>query len=332
MTKIILFYPILELPFKEPLGKVVKSSISPLRIYWKEFIELFDEFFNYDTSFDYSRVILPNWEITPELVDSYKADIVILPHREKNTLRIKSKALFFMQTVIPNYFTISPNGWGGNYHAKFEIDAADNFIDHILWRKLQKRISNNESKFEQPEKQIDRAGYELFVCQIPHDQTILLHSKYSVEECLEACIERSNKFKSKLVVKGHPINPGSMRALIEITRKGKYSVYVDNVNIHSALRNSTSVFTVNSGVGIEAILHEKPIYMFGESEYSPVVNRIQPIDCLNSSIQNESSLVITDYMKFITWFFKREAIDVNCADKYDFFTKIKKQISSICNL
>ena len=88
--------------------------------------------------------------------------------------------------------------------------------------------------------------------------------------------------------------PDNIRRKIKILSHVKYN--------HSLIKQSESVFLVNSGVGFEALLHEKPVYCYGQVEYDCVINKVKclEIDYLMQTYNTEVS--VTNYKKFINRF------------------------------
>ena len=66
------------------------------------------------------------------------------------------------------------------------------------------------------------------------------------------------------------VNPGSMAPLRAIVERYNNAFWVDNCSIHDLMERCVSLYTINSGVGFEALLHEKPVVRFGQSEYDSV--------------------------------------------------------------
>jgi capsule polysaccharide modification protein KpsS len=140
-------------------------------------------------------------------------------------------------------------------------------------RRLRKRIERNVSNFAQPPQGgLPVEGpYSLFVCQVPHDEAILFHSDVSVEQALCAVLSYAQHHGLNLVVKGHPANPKSMQPLREKAEASPCATWVDNISIHSCLARAEKVYLVNSGVGFEALLHDRSVVRFGRAEYDCVV-------------------------------------------------------------
>ena len=78
-----------------------------------------------------------------------------------------------------------------------------------------------------------------------------------------------------LVVKRHP-RCGSTevaKALADGVKANDFQL--SDASIHDLISRSCAVCVVNSSVGAEALLHGKPVYVFGESEYQHICYRIR---------------------------------------------------------
>ncbi len=171
--------------------------------------------------------------------------------------------------------------------------------DWKLFGELQARIANNVSLFDQPEqREVGEPGYLLFVCQLPHDETIQFHSDVRVETALATVLAYAEATRQRVVVKGHPVNRGAMGPLREATKACRAAIWAETASIHSCLAGASTVYLVNSGVGFEAMLHDKPIVRFGEAEYSNVVPKAEPtVESLAALAGRRHSLA--DYVGFL---------------------------------
>lgn len=297
---ILFLYPRLDCSFKEgPIPFHPGPPNHPIRLHWKRFIEsTIHKLMNDGHHVDIIHA--PLWKMPYDAIKQYesKYDVIYVPHKEKHNYPL-SNALFYMQTVIPRYFTVDSKGWGAHLsYLPLDLNEDNEDVFDILREEQEMNIS----KFEQPKTVLDVDGdFILFVCQIPHDETIKYHSNVGVEDALIKTLEWAQKNEKNVVVKGHPVNPASMQRLIEITMHFKQT-YVDDVSLLSCLKKCESVFLVNSGVGFEAILQGKPIFQFGNSEYEQVVNKVQ------KNIEYNLDVDLNKYRKFINAFFAK-AID-----------------------
>ena len=307
-----IYMPRLDVPFKKSNVPKERSPISDLRQHWKEFVNKLATF--HLNNGDNTRILeLPLWQITEELVskESLHAHRIYIPHKMKANWYLDERVQFYMQMVIPNIFSIDSLGWCASA-SNWPISIRENSHTSIF-DVLAARASHNISKFKQPNiKSIDLPErFILFPCQLPHDETIRFHSDVSVEQALSAVIEGIQQFQScSLIIKGHPANPIAMKSLYNIYLKYKQNwpsginsqlLWIDNVSIHSLIKKSQAVFTVNSGVGLESILHFKKVYTFGFADYSSISTKIiygGNLENAKKAVQAELKLLFennTDY-------------------------------------
>lgn len=284
---VIVLYPRLDVPFKKFDGTVpdARGAIEPIRVHWQRFIEqvVREHIRRGDTVIEIER---PLWQFTPEFLGEIVKDtdtpyLVYIPHHTEKTFPINLPNVsprYYMQTVFPHCFTVDPKGWGPSMSSyPFEVSPDLLDISDMMHRlaPFYARIQRNVSKF--PQSWSNRthfpSSYDLFVCQIPHDQSIQLHSKVSVEAALKTTLEWARENGRHILVRGHVINPGSMEKLRALTHDyPEVSTWEDGYtcSIHEVIARAESVITVNSGAGIEAILHNKPVVAFGRAEYDTV--------------------------------------------------------------
>lgn len=204
-------------------------------------------------------------------------DRVYFPHKLKHQFPIGDNAVFYKNAPLADYFTVDANGWGASLSFLPPPRLAGPDAD-ALFERLRVRIANNESIFEQPQASAApvESAYDLFVCQVPHDETIRFHSNVSVEQALSVVLEYAQHTKRIVVVKGHPANPGSMAPLKALTQTCAMAKWVDDISIHTCMAGADKVFLVNSGSGMEALLHRKPVIRFGRAEYDSVTPQSAP--------------------------------------------------------
>lgn len=273
--KIILFKPNLGQPFKKTdnPGFNDETNLPPIRKHWQRFMKMLAEHLN-EEGYHLTVIQGPLWKLEEEahrVIDDRKPDAVLFPHRTASQLwSAKTQWYYFMQSVFPWIFTIDSQGWGGS-HSLYPFNALAGQTNQPLWDAFQEYINENSSKFEQPESDKNTTtfpkNYVLFLCQLPHDETISMHSDVSVESALSNLLQWAFARDINVVVKGHPINPSSMQRLKTITAMHNHAMWVDNVSVHDTIKGATQVYTVNSGAGFESLLHQKPVVTFGKTEY-----------------------------------------------------------------
>ena len=287
MKKVLLLAPRLDVMFKKSAVPLVlkntfeNSPIPPIRQHWRNFIERVISEYSNRTDVSFKVLELPLWQFTPELVNELKPDIVFVPHKEAHSFPVENcEVYYYMQTAFPWMFSVDRKGWGAgsSKYPFYNGNISESWRDGIeIFRMLQNRMNDNQSKFDQPAwlKNINLPDrYAFFPCQIPHDETIKFHSNVTVEEALERTCIATQEIGMNLVVKGHPVNPGSMQSLKDIAKKYTHVIWYDDVSIHQLMEAASCTVTVNSGVGFESLLHQIPVVTFGRSEYDCVTYKV----------------------------------------------------------
>ena len=298
MSKVAILFPRLDVTFKEGPVPEGRGAIPPIRVHWQNVGDRILQ--AHRKKGDWVQYIeKPLWQFTPEFVESLDADIVYIPHKSTDTFPVKGKEVrYYMQSVFPFQFYIDSKGFaGGASRYPFDFDKDREIAPGSFYAQMQARALTGESKFEQPpisEITIKSdAPYVLFLCQIPHDETIKYHSDVSVWDALDATLKATKELNMPLVVKGHPVNPGSMAPLHSLCKLYKHVYWFDNINIHDLIPQAHAVVVVNSGTGMETLLHKRPIVTFGRCEYDCVSNKATAdniVDVLRSPVFNEKEV------------------------------------------
>ncbi len=291
--KIVILKPRLDVTFKY-FGPVAseRKAIEPIRLYWKNFIDLIKV--EHEKNNETVEVIeKPLWEFNVDFVKKLNFTAIYIPHHSIDTFDKKKEltgALYYMQMVFPWLFQVDPLGWCASA-SKWPIKPLKKSNGEIF-KKYQKFAFSGLSKFDQPARknfEFDNS-FILFLCQITNDETIKLHSEISVKDALVKTLDFAKTKKIQIIVKPHPLNRESMKPLGRIVldriNNGENILWARNINIHDLLSNCEAVFTVNSGAGMEAILHNKPVFCYGRSDYASVSHYILK-DEINWSERNK---------------------------------------------
>ena len=316
--RVLILKPRLDLPFKKFAAAISDTNLPEIRTYWEKFVNSLTKAYQEkgDTVF---VVEAPRWQFSNGLVKRYQADVVYVPHTEEDRFRGGKSCVYYMQSVFPELFTIDRRGWGGGADfAQIQqyLQPGAGGIDDSIFEKYKKRIHTNQSKFAQPDNDVKMDfGKFIFVpLQLPHDETIKYHSNITVPEFVESLCRWSSRSLVPIVFKGHPANIQSMEPLVKIINKYPTSQshikYVTDISIHKLIEASSAVYLINSGVGMEAMLHVKPIVSFGRSEYQNYVHN-GTIDDLDSAWRHVQKTTVegleSDYRLFFDWYVNRIA-------------------------
>lgn len=152
-----------------------------------------------------------------------------------------------------------------------------------------------------------------FPMQIPHDQSIKYFSDYSIDEVLEALVAWAERAGVVLNIKPHPANLALTSAYQSRFPENTW-VRWRSEGIHDLISEVDAVFTINSGVGMEAMFHCKPVITFGRAEYDCVTIRTTPVD-IDSAWEACRRDVAADreqqYRAFFDWFAQDYAVDLS---------------------
>ncbi|NJM37443.1 MAG: hypothetical protein HC845_06020 [Akkermansiaceae bacterium] len=132
----------------------------------------------------------------------------------------------------------------------------------------QQYVVNNVSKYKQSSETAPITEPYVFVAlQISTDVVSRL-AWISGIEMLQIVAEYYRSSGTRVVVKRHPYC-GSMsmqKCLDELEENG--SIIRASGSIHQLISSAKLVLTVNSGVGLEALIHNKPVIVSGRCDYS----------------------------------------------------------------
>ncbi|EJM65082.1 capsule polysaccharide export protein [Pseudomonas sp. GM50] len=344
LTKRIAFYiPRLDLPWKRSsvvssLPKPLTDDVIELRLYWKEFaLRLASALERAGLSVDIFE--LPNWEINRERVEADGSALALIPHRCHIDFEDgKTPVLFYMQEFFRWAFVVNDRGWSAA-SSIYPVILNDIYADGQAFDRYRRQLLEGTlpSKFGQRDSKtklqllvdglIPRAtnsygqlinvprDYIFFPLQIPTDQSIQYFSDLAELDVVEALVAWARKNGVAIVLKPHPANMKSMKSF-ESLADGE-TVFYSDANIQDLINHSLAVYTINSGVGFEALLQLKPVVTFGRVEY----------DCVsfNANLNNLDEAwgyirgcsvpeLELKYSKFVNWFLECYAVDMSNSD------------------
>jgi len=151
-------------------------------------------------------------------------------------------------------------------------------------------LTSNTSKYQQPDDfENIPAPYVFVPLQITTDVVAEL-AYLDALTMLRVVTEFFAETPVKVVVKRHPYCRSITieRELASLARQNR--VVVARGSIHSLLGNCRAVITVNSGVGLEALLHGKPVIVTGGCDYAQAATVCRDIDSLRQVLGNLDAL------------------------------------------
>jgi len=290
------------------------------------------------------QVIINRWDIGPARIDATGADVVFVPHSTRRQLGpTRTPVMFYMQVMQRWLFTADPAGWGGatTRYPCLDYDSGD--PDSGVWDIYRQRlVDNNKSKFDQPatstRESLIAAGlipdepFIFFPCQIPHDESLTLFSDISEIDLVRALGQWSRARRVPIVFKEHPAN---RRAMAPLREAAGPDVFWSEASVHDLIREAAAVYTLNSGVGFEALVHRTPVVTFARAEYDVVAEEgdITRLDAIWTSCRNwNNDKGMLARRQFLDWYCRSYAIDLEAgpATLQQRLNMLVKEAESLC--
>lgn len=218
----------------------------------------------------------------------------------------------YKESYLPGYVTFDTQGFSG-WHSlcqkdiKVELSQIDETKAKIFYKKIFKKyVKGNCSKYTQSETSFDFPKQFLFFpLQLSNDVVASL-AFFTQEEVLSKLADSLKNTSVKLLVKRHPkCEDRDLEKLLKQMQINNEIILYEG-SVHDAISRCKSVITANSGVGFEALLHLKPIYSFGKSEYIECTSTIHNLDEL--TILKPYKVNKTQIKKFLYYYLKRECL------------------------
>lgn len=196
-------------------------------------------------------------------------------------------------SALPRYWFFDSCGYSGwsqiardrelqEEAACFDLGRARAFIEGYR----EEIAKNNVSKFRQSDGPLedDVAGLSDFIfypMQVDNDR-VLTHLPWEQSDVLRRLIELAGRFGRPVVIKRHPLCASDAIATWLETAAGAPNVHRSEGSIHRLIERSSCVLVANSGVGLEALLHGRPVYAMARSEYRHIANPISDLGALDA--------------------------------------------------
>lgn len=340
-SRVALYIPRLDLPWKR--GAIVNApppipsdDTIDLRLYWKAFtLRLANSIQRAGMPVDIIEI--PGWEIDRKRIEENSSALALIPHRCKLDFEEgPTPVMFYMQEFFRWVFVVNDQGWSAAssiYPVNLQSlqPATPGAYDHYR-RCLQD--GSMGSKFSQPTSKskdellseglipasVDSQGqktghprpYIFFPLQIPTDQSIRYFSDISEEAVIAALVAWARARDVALVLKPHPAN---MKSMVPFEQYADgVTVFYSNASVHDLIQHASGVYTINSGVGFEALLQAKPVITFGRVEYDCVTFNAT-LDNLDQawefSLNTSKAELEARYRRFVDWFLGNYALDMS---------------------
>lgn len=239
---------------------------------------------------------------------------------ENNVVRMKEAA-------ITPLFSMEFSGYSGwsdislnfdEYREK--VSALDeNEVEKILDEWKLKFIEKNESKYPQSDEALpDSANDFVFYPMQVQNDPVAIHSHYDGVRLLLDAADVAREKQVYLFVKRHPFCQSfAVEETITLLTQSNPWVVRTNSNIHHLIRESRSVITINSGVGIEALIDGASVFCAGKCEWQQCSNIIEDKKDLEKAFSDNPDKMNTEQKKLLAFLLTDYWIDPNKTSRLD---------------
>jgi len=187
------------------------------------------------------------------------------------------------ETPLPHFYSFDRLGFSGWSESAVFVEQYREIIentrspDALMYCEGLRHwlVSNNLSKYAQPpDAAMLPDDFVFFPLQVRSD-IVARFCRIDPLLVLQEAAKLAKQLKMPLVVKRHPYCESRLTraALAWATAGNPYCIQSD-ASVSRLLAGARSVIVANSGVGLEALVHRKPVHAFASSEYALATRRI----------------------------------------------------------
>lgn len=197
------------------------------------------------------------------------------------------QTLFFENGALPD--TTAMDFYGLNATATIPKDESF-YKNYTSSKTLNKNLLTRKEEKKRIKQDFDLPQEFIFVpFQVAYDTQIIYHSPWidTMEQLFYMMDKIASQLKINIIFKEHPSDKKSnYSTLHEIASKNQYINFANGVETPELIKKAKAIVTINSSVGIEALLFEKKVITLGEAFYA-----IEPIT-KNASNEKELNDII----------------------------------------
>jgi len=241
---------------------------------------------------------------------------------------LPSKLNLFLKPTVPtkDYATLDILGYGPFSSIAYQKPDFENYnsskVEHFFDTKVVEWITAKENKwgnyYKPSDIEVEFENYYLVLGQCVGDEVVKRYDFGNYVEKLEGIVRELARIDTRtIVVKLHPYMDGEFASnnnfskavgerLAKIDKKVK--IFIGKVNIHDFLEKAYCVVLANSGSGIEAMMHHKPIISWGYPEYHWVTYDLRHLSDLIRAINVKGWFNSEKQDKWLYWYLEKYCI------------------------
>jgi len=206
-----------------------------------------------------------------------------------------------------------------------KLDADD--VERFFVGERATVLAGNVSKYAQrelgtPLRLPERYVFVALQTSVDHVQTL---AHVPMLTMLDWAVDRFAGTDIRVVVKRHPRCKSArvVHRMRELEARGQ--IIISDASIHQLIEPALAVLTVNSGVGSEALLHLKPVYLFGRADYRHVCHEIHRYEQFVELTSPIRAPVDADTIKRFLYWVRRHVL-VNVRDRQSLSAAIERRV------
>ena len=260
-------------------------------------------------------LVLPFTNILPE------DDFPGFPKIGHHTTGSRAKCLHLKIAYLKEYAYVDSRGFGPFSQCQDEA-TIESYISKLDSRKVEafysqlfsKYCSNRESKFKQPESSLtlEKKALNIFFPMQTPDDTVMQAAFVSQYRSIEIILHELEGSENLLIIKRHPFDQSAETTEFLEAVSTNRNCIVSQGNVHDLIEHCEVTFCVNSGVGMEAVLHLKPVITLGMCDYGFATETARNENELRRLVNNFNPKPDSNKIKaFIYYFFHKHACHVH---------------------
>ncbi|SDO76360.1 capsular polysaccharide export protein, LipB/KpsS family [Selenomonas ruminantium] len=215
----------------------------------------------------------------------YKERQIKVPQAKSRFTDLSFKVLL----DVIGYFFVTHVGYNKKYIFKRFLGLVKNFGNNF-------QFDNYIYKKHQDE-------YVFLPLQVSYDTQVLINSDVTVDDSIKIAIDRAQKLNKKLVIKPHP-QESDYQVINKLLGLRKNSNFIlVNDNTFEIIKYAYEIITINSTVGLEAMIMNKNVKFLGRSFYAKMngeqLRKYVMSYLINIDFFDDSEISINDVEKLL---------------------------------
>lgn len=215
----------------------------------------------------------------------------------------------------------------------YDPDEAEKIIAHYRRKFSEENFSVLKQSDDELEPEIAALDDFIFYpLQVNSDEVLKL-GRFVQFEVIRRLAELSTQYGRHVVLKRHPLCDSAAVDKVLEELEGHPFVHMSRSSVHRLIPASRCVLVSNSGVGLQALIHGKPVFTLALSEYSHMTAGIETLDDLDGVFHVTSAGQASKTKRQLGYLLNEYWVDISSEDAIaerlrahvsDFETRAKK--------